>query len=386
MHKPNFGLAFNFFSGNYQGKSAYLLEILLFMKTLLPALFLLLTMPVAAQTFQSPESVEWDETNQRWLIANTNDGKILQQTVGQSPANFASGCTDGPYGIEILGNVVYANDGGRIRGFSLTDGTEVFNLNLGAVFLNGLTTDGDSVLYATDFSGYKIYRVNPTTNQYYLMAGSLPNSPNGIIYDDANERCLFVNWGSNAKIKAISILPPYTVTDVMPTTLGNCDGISRDQYGYYYVTSWSNNRLNRVNPDFSGTPSALSTVLSHPADIDIKIDAIDTAGVPNTSSNTVVYIPLASSANVVEQVQQPNLHFFYNAEHATGMVDVILPTQEEVAVTIHDLNGKVLFNAVKAPEFSGKNYFELPLGDLAKGTYVLTVQQAGWSASRKWAN
>jgi sugar lactone lactonase YvrE len=356
------------------------------MKALLPFFFMLLALPGIAQTFQSPESVEWDNANSRWLIANTNDGKILQQTVGQSPADFASGCTQGPYGIEILGNVLYANDGGRIRGYSLATGTEVFNLNLGATFLNGLTTDGDSVLYATDFSGDKIYRVNPATNQFYLLVNNLPAAPNGIVYDAANERCLFVNWGSNAKIKAMSVLPPYTVTDVMSTTLGNCDGISRDQYGYYYVTAWSNNRLNRVSPDFSGTPTALATVLSYPADIDIKIDAIDTAGVPNTSSNTVVYIPLASSANVDEQqLNEAALYFFYNAGNETGIVDVVLPTHEEVSITVHDLNGKVLLSEVKTPEFSGKNYFELVLGQLPKGTYVLTVQQKNWSASRKWA-
>ncbi|MDH4473195.1 MAG: T9SS type A sorting domain-containing protein [Fluviicola sp.] len=356
------------------------------MKALLPLLFIVLALPAFAQTFQSPESVEWDEANQRWLIANTNDGKILQQIVGQSPADFASGCSQGPYGIEILNDVLYANDGGRIRGFALATGSEVFNLNLGATFLNGLTTDGDSVLYATDFSGDKIYRVNPTTNAFYLLANNLPAAPNGIIYDAPNERCLFVNWGSNAKIKAISVLPPYTVTDVMSTTLGNCDGISRDQYGYYYVTAWSNNRLNRVSPDFSGTPTALVSILSYPADIDIKLDVIDTVGIPNTGSNTVVYIPLASSAGLEDlQPQESTLHFFYNAANETGIVDVVLPMQEEVLITVHDLSGNVVFSESKTPEFAGKNYFELPLGSLSKGTYILTVQQKNWSVSQKWA-
>jgi len=356
------------------------------MKALIPVFFIVFATTTFAQTFQSPESVEWDEANQRWLIANTNDGKILQQTVGQSPTDFASGCTQGPYGIEILNNVVYANDGGLIRGFSLATGTEVFNLDLGGTFLNGLTTDGDSVLYTTDFSAGKIYRINPATNAFYLLASNLPAAPNGIIYDAANERCLFVNWGSNAKIKAMSILPPYSVTNVMSTTLGNCDGISRDQYGSYYVTAWSNNRLNRVNADFSGTPTALSTVLSSPADIDIKLAAIDTVGVPNTASNTVVYIPLASSAGIDEtQLMEPTLHFFYNAAQEMGIVDVVLPTLDEVVITVHDLNGKILFNETKSPEFSGKNYFELPLGELQQGTYILTVQQNGWSASQKWA-
>ncbi len=247
-----------------------------------------------AQSYNGPESVEWDSVNTRWLISNTNSHAILARTQSGTLSTFVATTTNGPHGLEILGNVVYACCGGRIKGYNLTTGVEVFNLNLGASFLNGLTTDGDSVLYATDFTNRDIFRINPTTGLFYVMSTNTgTQSPNGIIYDGPNNRCIFVNWSANAPIKAISLTSPYTITTITTTTLGSCDGITRDHLGYYYVTAWGNNKINRFANDFTGGHTVMNYTLSSPADIDCKFDVIDTVGVPNSGNNTCTFIPLA---------------------------------------------------------------------------------------------
>lgn len=335
---------------------------------------LLSHLQLQAQSFSSPESVEWDAANSRWLIANPGSGNILSQTVGNPPQSFSSGCTAGPYGIEILGNVVYANDGGRIRGYNLSNGTEVFNLNLGGSFLNGLTTDGDSVLYATDFSAGKIYRINPTTNNYYTLQTNMSETPNGIVYDEANERCIIACWGGSAPILAMSILPPYTLTTAMNTSLGNIDGISRDQNGYYYVAAWSNNRLSRIAPDFSGTPQTLSQALSSPADIDIKWDVIDTAGVPNSSTNTVTYVPLSSTADLSEVIlPAAGMNAFTDGTHHLLIVDVILPEDTKGKVEVINLEGKLCASQLFDNAIAGKQVIELPINASMKGVCIVRV-------------
>lgn len=248
-----------------------------------------------SQSYSGPESVEWDAANNRWLISNTTSHAILARTPGGALSTFVPTTTNGPHGLEILGNVLYACCGGRIKGYDLTTGAEVFNVNLGASFLNGLTTDGDSVLYATDFSNRDIFRINPTSGMFYMISSNTgTSSPNGIIYDGTNNRCIFVNWGGSAPIKAIDLTPPYNITTITSTTLGNCDGITKDHLGYYYVTAWSNNRVNRFANDFSGGHTVMNSwVLSNPADIDCKWDVIDTIGVPNAGNNTCTFIPLA---------------------------------------------------------------------------------------------
>lgn len=262
------------------------------MKKLLLICSLLLSATAFAQVYSSPESVEWDSLNNRWLISNTTSHAILARSVGGTLTTLVPNTTSGPHGIEILNGVVYACCGGRVKGYDLTSGLEVFNMNLFGSFLNGMTTDGDSVLYVTDFSNKDIFRINPTTNQSYVMSSNTSSTPNGIIYDGPNNRCVFIPWGS-APIKAISLTPPYTITNITTTTLSNCDGITRDQNGYWYITAWGNNRLNRFRPDFTGGHTVLTAfVLNSPADIDVKPGSTDTVGVPNSGNNTCTFIPL----------------------------------------------------------------------------------------------
>jgi len=253
------------------------------------------TTTIYSQVYSGPESVEWDAANNRWLISNTTSHAILARTQSGTLTTFVPSTTNGPHGIEILGNVLYACCGTSIKGYDLTSGTQVFSIAItGASFLNGLTTDGDSVLYATDFSALDIIRINPTTNKFYKISTNTVSTPNGIIYDGPNNRCVFVNWGTNADIKAIGLNPPYTVSTITATTLDNCDGITQDHLGYYYVADWGSDRLSRFASDFSGGfTSMTSFVLTNPADIDCKFSTIDTIGVPNTSPNTCSFIPLA---------------------------------------------------------------------------------------------
>lgn len=244
---------------------------------------------VFSQTLSSPESIEWDEANNRWLIGNTGNGTILTRNEAGVLGNFVSGIPSGPYGIEILGNNVYVCSGSTIRGYSLANGNNVFNLNVAATFLNGLTTDGTTYLYATDFSAKKIIRIDVAANSYTNLATGLAKTPNGIYYDGPNNRCLYVTWGSNASIMAID-LTTNAITTVLNTTLGNCDGITRDSCGFYYVTAWSNNRLNRFNPSLTGVHTVLPQVLSSPADIDCKFGSIDDViGITN-NTNTLSFV------------------------------------------------------------------------------------------------
>lgn len=262
----------------------------------------ILTTAIYSQSLSNPESVEWDAANNRWLISNTTSHAILARSQSGTLTTFVPSTVSGPHGLEILGNVLYACCGTSIKGYDLTTGSQVFSLAItGASFLNGLTTDGDSVLYATDFSALDIIRINPTTSMFYKISTNTITTPNGIIYDGANSRCVFVNWGNNAPIKAIGINSPYPVTTITNTTLDNCDGITRDHLGYYYVSDWGSDFLSRFANDFSGGFTSMTSFpLYNPADIDCKFGTIDTIGVPNTSpNNTCTFIPLAPPTAII---------------------------------------------------------------------------------------
>lgn len=270
------------------------------MKKLLLASIILFSLTSFAQTLSGPESIEWDEANNRWLISNTGNGTILARSTTGVLSSFVSGVPSGPYGIEILGNVLYACSGSTIRGYNLTTGASVFTLNVGASFLNGLTSDGVNFLYATDFSAKKIFKIDTGATSFTTIATGLVKTPNGILYEGANNRCVFVNWGANAPIMAID-LTTFAVTTILATTLSNCDGITKDGCGNYYVTSWGNNKLNKFNNTLTGTPTIIAGTLSNPADIDCKYGTInDEIGITN-NSNTLSFVTVSKPDVTISQ-------------------------------------------------------------------------------------
>lgn len=266
-------------------------------KILLLLVFLLQHAITFSQTLNGPESIEWDEANTRWLIGNKGNGTILARSESGILSNFVSGIPSGPYGIEILGDVLYSCEGGFIRGYNLTSGSNVFTLNLNGTFLNGLTSDGSNFLFATDFTAKKIFKIDVNAVSFSTMASSLAKTPNGIIYDGENNRCVYVTWGSNAPIMAIDLTTNATST-ILATTLSNCDGITRDSCGNYYVSSWGNNRLNKFDASLTGTFTVLPTVLSSPADIDCKFgtttDIVGNTNASNTVTLTSINLPTAA--------------------------------------------------------------------------------------------
>src|SRR6476620_10250466 len=90
----------------------------------------------AQATFSSPESVEYDQAYNRWIVGNNATGTVVfYYPSSATTVQFANGLATGPHGIETLGADVYVCDGGYIRGYSLATGANNFNLNLGASFL-----------------------------------------------------------------------------------------------------------------------------------------------------------------------------------------------------------------------------------------------------------
>jgi hypothetical protein len=256
-------------------------------KLILIAAFATSLLHAKAQTYSGPESVEYDALLNRYLVSNTTNGSILSVTPGNSPTVFKTGISPAPYGLEIMNGVVYACCGGFIKGYDLQTGALLTNINTGATFLNGITHDNNGNLFATDFSGKRIYRINPSTNSSNIMAQNLVQSPNGILYDEADNRLIFVNWGSNAPIKALNLLDSV-VTNIASTNLSNCDGIARDADGNYYISNWGNNSVMKYNSTFSASPSIAISGMNKPADICINtFDEI--LAIPNTGNNTVVF-------------------------------------------------------------------------------------------------
>ncbi len=319
-----------------------------------------------SQSFNAPESVEYDNANSRWIVGQNGSGAIhvYSPASGTLTPFTSTVLASGPHGIEIMGDTLYACDGASIKGFDLTTGVQVVNMNLGASFLNGLTSDGVKYLFATDFTSKRIYRVCPSAGTFNIMC-TTTYTPNGIIYDGANNRCVFVNWGTNARVQAMS-LADSSVSNLYTTTTSNMDGITRDAAGYWYVTTWGGNALRRFDPAFSAAPVSVMTGLSSPADIDINA-AGDSIGIPNSgNANNVVFY-----TNITTTVQEPSLvESSVFPVPATGNVNVNFASPvNNVNAELYDMSGKLL----SSEKYSGTQYVVLRNG-LSAGNYIVVFR------------
>lgn len=258
------------------------------MKKLIFFFSLLISVFSNAQSYNGPESVEYDAVGDRYFISNASNGQILQRANDGTLTVFASGIPSGPHGLEIIDNTLFACAGGYIRTYDLTSGSLILSISLGATFLNGITHKGYN-LYITDYSTKKVHRMNALTSMSNVFITGLTKSPNGIIYDDINDRLVMVNWGSNAPIYEIN-LTDSTYTTLTTTSLGNCDGIAMNCSGQFYVASWSPARISRFENDFVAAPVNMNvTGLSSPADIYYN-QVEDTLAIPNSGNNTVKFV------------------------------------------------------------------------------------------------
>ena len=325
-----------------------------------------------AQTYNSPESIEFDPNDGKYFVGNNGSGTIVKLSVDGTLQNFATGISSGPHGLELIDDTLYVCDGANVKMINRISGATIGTIAIGATFLNGATHKGTN-LFVTDFSGKKVYRINVLTRQFNLFTTTV-KTPNGIIYDDIDDRLVFCCWGSNAPINAIS-LSDSTVSTIGTTTLSNCDGIAMNCAGDFYVSNWGQNGVRKFNHTVT-TNSAFMTGLSSPADIYYN-RLHDTLYVPNSGTGNNVSkkgdISCLVSVNELAPAQLPvifpnpaNDKISFTSVKFTGPMEVL----------IMDLRGKaVLKQTISSPD----QYIDI--SSLASGIYTLMLRSADPKAS-----
>ena len=310
-----------------------------------------------------PESIDFDPVNNRYLIANSSNGKIMQRSSNGTISQFVGGISPNPYGIEVVGTTVYACCSGKVLGFDLTTGLQVFSVNLGATFLNGITHDNSGNLFVTDFNAKKIYRINIATQAFNVFAQNLTQSPNGIIYDAPSNSLVFVSWSSSAKIKRCS-LADSTVTTILTTSYTNIDGIARKANGDFYISTWGTNSVYKYNNDFTTTPTLIVSGLSSPADIYYN-DLTDTLAIPNSGNNTLTFVG-QSTVSLLEQnvsgvsiFPNPSANFLF------------LTSSKNQIVRIEIINESGIISGIYPVEDSFE--VNIDVKNLQKGTYFVRL-------------
>ena len=346
---------------------------------------------IFAQNYNAPESAVYDAAGERWLISNWGNGDIIARANDGSLTYFNQDASIASGGMAIVGNTLYVagskSDGSQtLFGFDLATGA-LINTTIIIGFTSDVTADATGNVYVSDTD--KIYQVDPTAQTYSTIytGGSL----NGVLFDDANNRLLFTDDSpiSGSQIMALD-MTTMTVSVVVATAFGGLDGLTVDQNGNYYVSSWMTAEIYRYDSNFTNLALA-ATLPDGAADIHFDIGTA-TMAAPTFGGNSVVFIPFAqlSATDAVTslpsefQIHQnfpnpfnPNTTIFYDVSR-----------ESNVKVTVFDLLGREVIKLVDRVEpagnrsinWDGRDY----TGNLVNaGVYIYQIDAEGFLQTKK---
>ena len=341
------------------------------MKSILPLIFFAFIIQLSnAQTYTNAESVEYDPVNDQWLVSNgsrmiADDGNGNLTFFGTGPAQL---------GLEVLGNTAFVSVADGVKGYDLTTENEVMDVSVpGATFLNGMTNDGNNTLYATGFSSNKIFAIdvsdlnNPVVTEIVSNTGQ---QPNGIVYDGANNRLLFVTWTNPALVKAVD-LTNNMVSDVTTTNVGQIDGIDDDSQGNYYVSSWSPDRITKYNSDFSVSEVVTTPAINSPADIGIN-QATNTLAIPIFSDVIFVDLQVLSVEDLTQDAHAFGVSSNPIQQHSYAQFTT--DGSQEASLTLYDVRGVKVTDLFYNPNPNGIQKVLFAGIEIPKGVYFLQLK------------
>lgn len=320
-----------------------------------------------AQTLSGPESIEFDPNDGKYFVGNNTSGTIVKLSPNGTLQNFATGISSGPHGLELVADTLYVCDGANVKMINRTTGATIASISVGGTFLNGITHKGTN-LYITDFSSTpkRIIRLNTLNRQFNVFCNTLNNkTPNGIIYDDIDDRLVYCCWGTNAPVHAISFADS-TVTQIGTTTLGNCDGIAMNCSGEFYIASWSPNRVTKFTHNITSPTTFIGTGMSSPADIYYNRSQ-DSLYVPNSGNSTVKKAgDLSCTVSIQDLGREESLVLFPNPSN--NMIKFKNITGERKC-RIFTIQGKEVLT-----QMVSSDHPEVDISKLEKGMYSVRLE------------
>jgi len=319
-----------------------------------------------AQSFSGPESVEYDPINNRYIVSNTTSGNLQAVIPGNAPVLFTPN-VGAPYGLVVVDSTVYVNDNGKVLGFNLVTGLQTFTSNVNASFLNGICADSSGHIYTTDFTAKKIYKVNIADGSFNVFVNATVKTPNGILFDAANNRLLYCTWGSGVQVKAVSLIDS-SQTILKTTTLSNDDGIAMDAQGRVYISVWGTQSIYMLDAAFANAPLQVITGLSSPADIFYNLGN-DTLAVPNSGNNTVKFYNMSNILGL-DHLQLATTDFLKTGIDGTDVfIEWKLETNATASLQMYSLTGSMI--SCEDVMSSGKNWIQK--GKLTTGIYFARI-------------
>lgn len=326
------------------------------------------------QLLNRPESIVFDAARNRYLVSNFGDGYLVGIDSSGMQSYFVNTQRTSIKGLEILGDTVYVSSPSSILGFDLNTGALVMDMAIpGAGALNDVAVDSSGNLYVSDFPGGRIYKIRLSDRAWSAFVRDSLVNPNGIYYDHPNRRLLVCSYRSNSPIQAIALVDS-SISTVVVTSLSNCDGLTQDTFGNFYVSSWATTSIYKYDNAFSRVPERIYTNSGVPADIACN-HRDNKLGVPLFYSNLAVFLDctrfgVEGGAPAVYHAQGLELSpCSPNPCRRRCWLEYAIPRRLPVRLSVFDPLGREVITPVDRVQEAGRNIVELDLAGLPSGVY-----------------
>ena len=219
--------------------------------------------------FQTPEAVRYDPADDVFFVSSINGSPVAKDNNGFisrvrgeggeiDSLKFIAGGRGGvtlnaPKGIAITGDTLWVTDVDVVRAFERKTGRAIASYPIrGAVFLNDIATGPDGALYITDsglgLDSSGIAHPGPDAIFKLTRAGRVSigiqkkslGGPNGITWDDANQRFIVVGFASN---DIAAWKPGDSTMTTIASGKGQYDGVERLADGRILVSTWADSSI-----------------------------------------------------------------------------------------------------------------------------------------------
>ncbi len=291
-----------------------------------------------------PESVVYDSVHNRYLVSNWGSGDIVQIDSTGTQSIFLNNeqCFAG---LHIIDSVLYvACREYGVKGFNLNTGENVLDVDIaGATNINDITSDNSGNLYVSYPTGNTIYKVNIAAEQGWVFTNSGLSVPNGLYFDESENRLLVVSYRMNSPIQEV-ILTDSTAFVIVYPGLNNLDGITQDNDGNFYISSWFNNRVYRLDNTFTNPPEVFSNHNDDPADIFFDKQN-DVLAVPLFFTHQVEFIEAGTGINISNVYLKSEILLMQNYPNpfnpsTTISFELNSNTIENIELIIYNIKGR----------------------------------------------
>jgi len=317
-----------------------------------------------------PESVVYDPDSCRYLVSCQGTGSIVAIDAQGNQSVFASGFGI-VIGLTLTGDTLYAVCDNVVRGLLLSDASGVFEHAIPeAIKLNDIAAGTGNLLYVSDVLGDKIFRINVISGTHEVLADDELTGPNGILVEEEQNRLLVVSWRANSQVQSVD-LSTGAVSTVIQTSLSNCDGITKDSFGRYYISEWAQGTIQRFDPAFQLPSEILCTTSESPADIWYN-PWLDEIAIPLCLGHHVDFLPVYPVA--VEKTRIGIIDRIYpNPFSSNAILEIHLERPGIVQADLYNLTGKPVNQICRKPFPAGIHKIPVCGKDLKEGGYIIDV-------------